>query len=103
MDKKNAYTRGTYREKIEAELEIAKARLQLFREKLKLASAETTLLYRRKIDELEMRVAETKARLREMNDADESSWENFKEGVERAWNSMKESMKEMVDKVTDDE
>ena len=103
MDMKNTYTRGTYREKIEAELEMAKARLEHLRERANLASAETALLYRRQIDELEMRVAETRARLREMNDADESGWENFKDSVQRAWDSMKESMKDMIDSVTDDD
>ena len=103
MDMNTAYTRGTYRDKVEAELEMAKARLEHLREKANHASAETAILYRRQIDELEMRVAETRARLREMNDADESGWENFKDGVERAWNSMKESMKDMMDSVTDDD
>ena len=103
MDTKDIYTRGTYRDKIEAELEMAKARLEHLRERANLASAETALLYRRQIDELEMRVAETRARLREMDDADESGWENFKDGVQRAWDSMKESMKDMMDSVTDDD
>ena len=103
MDTKDIYTRGTYRDKIEAELEMAKARLEHLRERANLASAETALLYRRQIDELEMRVAETRARLREMNDADESGWENFKDSVQRAWDSMKESMKDMIDSVTDDD
>ena len=103
MNTKNTSSRGTYREKVEAELEMAKARLEHLREKANIASAETAPLYRRQIDELEMRVAETRARLREMNDADDSAWENFKDGVQRAWDSMKESMKEMVDSVTDDD
>ncbi|MEA4880922.1 MAG: hypothetical protein VB045_05550 [Synergistaceae bacterium] len=104
MDTKNTYTtRGTYREKIEAELEMAKAKLEHLRERANLASAVTALLYRRQIDELEMRVAETRARLREMNEAEENGWENFKDCVERAWDSMKESMKEMVDSITDDD
>ncbi len=103
MNIKNTYARGTYREKVQAELEMAKSKLEHLREKANMASAEAALLYRRQIDELEMRVAETKARLREMDDADESGWENFKDGVERAWNSMKESMKDMVDSVTDDD
>ena len=99
----NVYTRGTYRDKVEAELEMARARLEHLKERANLASAETALLYRRQIDELEMRVAETRARLREMNDADESGWENFKDSVQRAWDSMKESMKDMIDSVTDDD
>lgn len=103
MNTKNTYSRGTYKEKVEAELEMAKSRLEHLREKANMASADNTLLYRRQIDELEMRVAETKARLREMDDADDSGWENFKDGVERAWDSMKESMKDMVDSVTGDD
>ena len=98
----NTSIRKTYMEKVEADLGVAKAELELLREKAKLAAAETALLYRRQIDELEMRFAETKARLQEMNDADDSAWENFKDEVERAWNSMKESMMGMVDKMTDD-
>jgi hypothetical protein len=65
--------------KMEAELELAQAKLAEFKAQAKSAAADTQIKQAKEVDELEEKVGDTKARLHEHELAEPSDdvWEKF--------------------------
>ncbi|MFO7685937.1 MAG: hypothetical protein R6V60_07580 [Desulfobacterales bacterium] len=81
-------TKEAYKQKMEAELELAQAKLAEFKAQAKSAAADTQIRQARQVDELEEKVGDTKARLHELAEASDDVWEKFKDGVESSWGSL---------------
>jgi hypothetical protein len=90
--------KDAYRQKAEAELEIAHARLDEFKAKAKNFTADTRINYAKHLDELEQGVDTAKARLKQLGEAGEDGWEKLKEGVERALSGVRQAMHEVAEK-----
>ncbi len=85
-------TKEAYKQKIEAELELAKAQLEQLQAQAKISSADAAMEFSKEIDDLEMNVGNAKTKLKDLEDADDTTWENIKDGADHAWNSLKTSV-----------
>jgi hypothetical protein len=91
-------TKQDYQQKIEAELALAQAKLAEFQARAKVASADTRISYNQQMSELEQRFDDTKIRLKELGEASDGAWENLKDGVEAAWDSLSTSVQNAATK-----
>ena len=81
-------TKEAYKQKIEAELELAQAKLAEFKAQAKSSAADTRIKYAKHFDELEQKVDTTRAKLKELGEASDDAWEQLKVGVESAWGAL---------------
>jgi hypothetical protein len=81
-------TKEAYKQKIEAELELAQAKIDEFKAQSKISTADARIKYAKHVDEIEQRVGATKAKLKELGEASEEAWEQLKDGVESAWGAL---------------
>jgi hypothetical protein len=81
-------TKEAYKQKIEAELELAQAKLAEFKAQAKSSAADTRIKYAKQVDELEQKVVATRAKLKELGEASDDAWEQLKVGVESAWGAL---------------
>lgn len=92
-------TKDAYKQKIEAELELAKAHLDVLKAKAKGLSADVNLEYVKKINEMEDSYAVVKSKLHELGEASESTWENLKVETQNAWDSLSANVKSAIAKI----
>jgi flagellar motility protein MotE (MotC chaperone) len=81
-------TKEAYKQKIEAELELAQAKLAEFRAQAKSSAADARIQHAKQVDELEQNINATKAKLQELGEASDDGWEQLKAGVESAWGAL---------------
>lgn len=81
-------TKEAYQQKIEAEVELAQAKLAELKAQAKISKAEARIKYAEHIDELEQKVVAIKVKLKELGDAGEDAWEHLKGGLETAWGAL---------------
>ena len=93
--------KDAYKQKIEAELELAQAKLSELKAKAKSKVADTRIEYDKHVAELERHVSSTRAKLSELTEAGDDAWEHLKDGVETAWGSLSTAMKNAVSKLKD--
>lgn len=93
MSKKEAY-----KQKIEAELELAQAKVAEYKAKSKIYAADVHIKYAEQIDELERMYGATKAKLKKLDEAGEEKWEHFKDEVESAWHTLNTAVKDVAEK-----
>jgi mevalonate kinase len=94
-------TKEAYKQKIEAELELAQAKLAEFKAQAKSSAADTRIKYSKQVDELEQKVDATKVKLKELGEASEDAWEQFKDGVESAWGALSAAIRNAAAKFKD--
>jgi hypothetical protein len=94
-------TKEAYKQKAEAELELAHARLNEFKAKVKNSTADTRIKYAKHLDELKHTADETKARLKELGEAGEDNWEKLKDGVEGGLNALRKAIHDAAAKFKD--
>ena len=88
-------TKEAYKQKIDAEVELAQAKLSELRAKAKISAADTRIKYAQQIDDLEQGVEATKAKLKELGEASGDAWEHLKEEVERAWGALRDGVRDV--------
>ena len=81
-------TKEAYKQKIEAELELAQAKLAEFKAQAKSSAADARIKNAKQVDELEQKIIATKGKLKELGEASDDSWEQLKVGVESAWGAL---------------
>lgn len=91
-------TREAYKQKVEAELELAQAKLAELKANSKSAVADARIKYARHVDELELRLADTKSKLKELEEAGENAWERLKGGVDSAWDELSAAVRDSASK-----
>jgi cob(I)alamin adenosyltransferase len=96
MGKKEAY-----KQKIEAELELAQAKLAEFKAQAKISTADARIKSAKQVDELEQMIGVTKAKLKELGEASEDAWEQLKDGVESAWGALSVAIRNAAAKFKD--
>ena len=96
MSKKEAY-----KQKIEAELELAQAKLAEFKAQAKISTAEARIKSAKQVDELEQMIGVTKAKLKELGEASEDAWVMLKDGVESAWGALSAAIRNAAAKFKD--
>ncbi|NTU68607.1 MAG: hypothetical protein HGB02_06985 [Chlorobiaceae bacterium] len=91
-------TKDAYKQKAEAELEIAHAKLAEFKAKAKNFTADTRINYAKHLEKLEHEAESAKSRLKELSEAGEDGWEKLKDGVERALHGLNKAMHDVAEK-----
>jgi hypothetical protein len=81
-------TKEAYKQKMEAELELAQAKLAAFKAQAKSFAADARIKHAKQVDELEQKVDTTRAKLKELGEASDDGWEQLKVGVESAWGAL---------------
>ena len=87
-----------YKQKVEAELDLAQAKLAEMQARVKTASLDTHNSYYEQVSELERKYDTAKVRLKELGDASDTAWEHLKDGVENAWESLSASIRDTTNK-----
>jgi hypothetical protein len=93
--------REAYKQKLQAELEGAEAKIAQLRAAAKSRSADAQLDFNRRVAQLEDKLAAAKARLGELGSATDDAWEQMKAGAESAWQSLTESMRDALGDTTE--
>jgi hypothetical protein len=94
-------TKEAYKQKIEAELELAQAKLAEFKAQAKSSAADARIKYAKQVDDLEQKIDATKAKLKEMGEASDDAWEQLKVGVESAWGALSTAVRNAAAKFKD--
>ena len=77
--------RAAYKEKLEAELELAKAELVKLRAQVKVSTADARINCFKHIDRIEEAIDAGKGKLKELGEAGEEAWEELMGDMERIW------------------
>ncbi|MCX5876746.1 MAG: hypothetical protein NT087_10735 [Deltaproteobacteria bacterium] len=92
-------SKEAYKQKIEAEVELAQAKLAELRAKAKSSVADVRIKYAKQIDDLELGVGTTKVKLKELGEAKDDVWENLKAEVESAWGALRDGVRDIAAKL----
>lgn len=82
-------TKDTYKQKIEAELELVKANLEELKAKAKDSTANMKIKYSKEIETLEKNYAIVQSKLDELGKVGEGAWEHLKKDIEDSWSSLR--------------
>jgi Na+/phosphate symporter len=82
-------TRDAYKKKLEAEIELAQAKLVELKARAKVSAADVRIKYEKSIDHLERMLDVTKTKLGELGSSSEDAWGDLRSGVESAWADFK--------------
>ncbi len=91
-------TKEAYKQKMEAEVEVAQAKLAELKAHAKSLAADAHIKYAKQADNLEHGVESIKAKLKELDEAGEDNWERFKDGLESAWGKVVSAVNDTVAK-----
>ncbi|MDO9266155.1 MAG: hypothetical protein Q7U00_03635 [Sulfurimonas sp.] len=92
-------TKGAYKQKIEAQLELVQANLEVLKAKAKNATADVRISYSNEIESLEHNYAKVQSKLGELGEAGEEAWEHLKEDIENSWDSLRAYAKKTTDNI----
>ena len=92
-------TQEAYRQKIEAELALAQAKLVAFKAQPRSLTTENRTVHIRRIEELEQRVVATRAQWQELTEADEDTWHQMKGSAQSTWKALQDEIEEAITNV----
>ncbi|MEX2473044.1 MAG: coiled coil domain-containing protein [Gemmatimonadota bacterium] len=87
-----------YQQQKRAQLDEWQAEVDQLKAKASGASATAQLKLNEHVAVLKDKIEEGKARLAEIEEANDDAWESMKDGVDSAWDSMKSAFREAVDR-----
>lgn len=91
--------KNAYREKMAAQLEEQRARLDLLKARTRRAVADGKIMAYEELADAESKFESAKARLKELGSASESAFEEMKSGVEKAWGELSASCAKAMEKI----
>ena len=91
-------TKDAYQKKIEAEVELALAKLAKLKAQARASTADARIKYSKQIDTLEQEVVAIRIKVKEMAAVGDDSWEQLKYGVERGWSALHTAVQDAVAK-----
>ncbi|MBU4119332.1 MAG: hypothetical protein KJ555_11280 [Proteobacteria bacterium] len=92
-------TKEAYKQKIEAEVELAQAKLAGLRAKAKISAADARIKYAKQIDDLELGAEAMKAKLKKLGEVNEDAWDHLKAEVEIAWGVLRDGVQDITGKL----
>jgi len=90
-----------YKQKAEAELNLAQAKLAEFQAKTNKSIAESKIGHAEQMDNLEHSITAMKEKLNELGSAGEDAWEQLKDGLENALLSLSNAIRDLAEKLKD--
>ena len=93
-------TKDTYKQKMEAELELVKAELEVLKAKVKNTTADMRIGYDKEIETLEKNYAIVQSKLGELGKVGEGAWEHLKKDVDKSWESLRAYAKKTPDNIS---
>ena len=94
--------KNAYREKIEAQIEEQRARLELLKAKAKSAAADVKIMAYEEIGDADAKLDALKAKLKELGNASGDAWQEMKDGIEKAWDDLTASCKKAANRFKDE-
>lgn len=94
--------KNAYREKMVAQLEEQRARLELLKAKAKVAVADGKIMAYEELADADQKLDALKSKLKTLTDAGGDAWQEMKGGVEKAWSDLSESCKNAAQKFKDE-
>jgi len=94
-------TKDAYKQKIEAQLELVQANLEVLKAKAKNATADVRISYSEEIESLENNYSKVKSKLSELGQISEGAWEHLKDDIENSWDSIREYAKKIPDNINE--
>ena len=92
--------REAYQDKSESQLREWDAEIEKLKAKADKADAESRIKYYEELEDLHTKRSRIANRLREMKEAGEDKWEDFKVEVERAWDDMRNSLQRASSRIS---
>jgi septal ring factor EnvC (AmiA/AmiB activator) len=92
-------TKAAYLQKIEAEIELTQAKIEAIKAQTNSALADERIKYEKEITAIESGIESTKAKLKELGEASDDTWDHLKSGIETAWTSASHSIHEAYAKL----
>lgn len=90
--------RDAYRQKMEAQLEEQRARLELLKAQAKRAVADGRIMAYEELADAEQKLESAKGRLKQLATAGEGAFDELKAGVESAWKDLSEACRKAAGK-----
>ena len=81
-------TNEAYKQKIEAEIELAHAQLAELKAQAKSYAADARIKYTQQVEKLEQDVDATWVKMKELVEDGNDDWEQFRGGIENAWSAL---------------
>lgn len=92
------HTRETFKKNVEKEIRGVQVRLLEFRTKAEKAHATNRSEYKKLTSRIERHIKATKAHLIKLDEADEHTWEQLRNGVTDAWSTLQDSLQDAISK-----
>ncbi|WP_415396171.1 hypothetical protein [Sulfurimonas sp. CS5] len=93
-------TKDAYKQKIESELELVQAELEVLKSKAKNATADMQISYNKEIETIEKNYSIVQSKLRELSGVGEGAWEHLKTDIENSWDSLSAYAKKTPDNIS---
>jgi hypothetical protein len=87
-----------YQKKKQAQLDEWQAEVDLLKARAAGARADAQLKMNKKINSLEIKIQEGKAKLSQLAKSSDDAWDSIKDGVETAWDSLKHAFSDATSK-----
>jgi len=94
--------KDAYREKLEAQIEEQRARLELLKAKAKRAAADVKIMAYEEIADADAKLNALKTKLNELSHASGDAWQDMKGGIEKAWDDLTASCKKAAQRFNDE-
>ncbi|MBU0924991.1 hypothetical protein KKG81_08910 [bacterium] len=94
-------TKDVYKQKIEAELELVQANLEVLKAKAKIANSDIKINYLKEIEGLEKNYAMVQSKIQKLGEVGEGTWEHLKNDIENAWESLSAYVKKTPDDINE--
>ncbi|MCD4758487.1 MAG: hypothetical protein K8R39_09460 [Arcobacteraceae bacterium] len=82
-------TKEEYKQKIEAELELVRANIEILKAKAKVAGTDMKIGYAKEVESLEKNYNIVKSKLSELGKVGSGAWEHLKKDIEESWDSLR--------------
>lgn len=94
-------TKDVYKQKIEAELELVNANLEVLKAKAKIANSDIKINYLKEIETLEKNYAIVQSKIQKLGEVGEGTWDHLKNDIENAWESLSAYAKKTSDDINE--
>ena len=96
MNTSNINTKDAYIEKIYTELELVEARFAEFKAQKSKLTSDARLNHARHVEDLQKKAIATRAKLKELGEANDNAWEELVDGMENTWADLQSTLQNTV-------